>query len=66
MLVVRESEDMEMEEDGVWVLCEGGGVLLLSHRHGTSTDNTSISKITCADASKAKDAQLQRFCALAV
>ena len=27
MLVVRESEDMEeMEEDGVWVLCEGGGV----------------------------------------
>ena len=27
VLVVRESENMEeMEEDGVWVLCEGGGV----------------------------------------
>jgi len=27
VLVVRESEEMdEMEEDGVWVLCEGGGV----------------------------------------
>ena len=27
VLVVRESEDMEeMEEEGVWVLCEGGGV----------------------------------------
>jgi hypothetical protein len=27
VLVVRESEDMEeMEEDGVWVLCEGGSI----------------------------------------
>ena len=27
VLVVRESEDMEeIEEDGVWTLCEGGGV----------------------------------------
>jgi hypothetical protein len=44
---------------------------LLSYRQGTSTYNTSIPKITYADASKAKDAWLadtllQGFCALAV